>query len=117
MRQAVGPVGFISQQLWVTVVMPSMLKKPPPAPSDLWETQLLKRYRTGRRHTDEQKDTVWLWKDKLGASGSVSQPVLSTIPPMLGIRVLLLYLSSREWEGLGGVLCPASELGILELCP
>lgn len=32
MRQAVGPVGFISQQLWVTVVMPSMLKKPPRPP-------------------------------------------------------------------------------------
>lgn len=33
-----GPVEFIGQQPWVTVIMPSMLEKITPPPLSLWET-------------------------------------------------------------------------------
>lgn len=58
---------------------------------------------------DEQKDTVQLWKDKLGASGSVTQPVLSTILPRLGISAFLLYLRS-DGSGRGLGVCSAQQL-------
>lgn len=71
-------------------------RSPLPPPSNVWERRLLKRYRTGCRHTGEQKDTFRLWKDKLGVSGSVLQPVLAAILPMLGISAFLLYLRGEE---------------------